>query len=543
MRFPTTLASSSAVAGVLDPAARSACATRRGLLGRGPQGFGCDADRISEAAYSKDDVLGYLEVHIEQGPVLEIESLPLGVVTSIAGQSRFHVTVSGEAGHAGTVPMTMRRDALAAAAEMMLAIEDVARGYRDDHMVATVGRLSLEPGAVNVIPRRASFTLDIRAESDPPRAAAIAEIRRRFGEIAERRHTSFLMDRYHDTPTTPCAAGLQAAFAGAVEDLGLPVRRLTSGAGHDGHAMHVLTDIAMLFVRCRGRDQPQSERICRRDRHRARRRGADRCHRADRRAGRGVRFQKGDGEMKAFVEAAFAEEVAFLKAIVRVPSDNPARGLRSARGRRRGPSGSHGLQGGAPPGAGALRAPARHEERDQSDRPPRVRLGQGSGDRAQRPRRRGAAGRRLDRRSLRRRRAKRRDLRPRRGGVEVGLRDLRLRAEGADRVRPAARRHDRAAPHLRRGGGGFVGPKWLLEQGLSKPDLALSAGFSYAITTAHNGVLHLEVVVRGKQAHAAMPETASTRSRRLADPESHLRGARPARPPPCRRRKASARRR
>lgn len=251
VRFPTTLASSSAVAGVFDPAMLQARDADGVSLQEALVAFGLDPERIPEAAYARDDVLGYLEVHIEQGPVLEIENLPLGVVTSIAGQSRFHVTVSGEAGHAGTVPMTMRRDALAAAAEMMMAVEDVARGYREDHMVATVGRLSLEPGAVNVIPRRASLTLDIRAESDPPRLAAIAEIRRRFGEIAERRHTSFLMDRYHDTPTTPCAAAIQAAFAGAVEDIGLPARRLTSGAGHDGHAMHALTDIGMLFVRCR----------------------------------------------------------------------------------------------------------------------------------------------------------------------------------------------------------------------------------------------------------------------------------------------------
>lgn len=252
VRFPTTLASSSAIAGTFDPAALGSADADGVTLRDALVDFGCDPERIPDAAYARDDVLGYLEVHIEQGPVLEIENLPLGVVTSIAGQSRFHVTVSGEAGHAGTVPMTMRRDALAAAAEMMLAVEDVARAGRDDHMVATVGRLSLEPGAVNVIPRRASFTLDLRAESDPPRAAATAEIRRRFGAICEKRNVSYLMDRYHDTPTTPCAERLRNAFGRAVDDLGIPVCRLTSGAGHDGHAVHALCDIAMLFVRCRG---------------------------------------------------------------------------------------------------------------------------------------------------------------------------------------------------------------------------------------------------------------------------------------------------
>ncbi|WP_245293266.1 allantoate amidohydrolase [Mongoliimonas terrestris] len=252
VRFPTTLASSSAVAGVfkqadLDGARDSAGVSLREAL----VGFGGDPDRVAAAAYAPESVLGYLEVHIEQGPVLEIEGRPLGVVTSIAGQSRYMVTVTGEAGHAGTVPMTMRRDALAASAEMMLAVEAVARAGRADQMVATVGRLSLDPGAVNVIPARVSFTVDLRAETDPPRAAAADAIKQRFREIAEARNVAFLMDRYHDTPTTPASPRIQAAFARAVEDLGLPVRRLTSGAGHDGHAMHALCDIGMLFVRCR----------------------------------------------------------------------------------------------------------------------------------------------------------------------------------------------------------------------------------------------------------------------------------------------------
>jgi allantoate deiminase len=252
VRFPTTLASSSAVAGTLPPSALAAADADGVTVRDALVAFGLDPDRVADAAYARDDVLGYLEVHIEQGPVLEIENLPLGVVTSIAGQSRFHVAVSGEAGHAGTVPMTMRRDALAAAAEMMLAIEAVGRAGREHQMVATVGRLSVEPGAVNVIPARVGLTLDLRAESDAPRAAAVTELRRRFGEIAERRNVSYFMDRYHDTPTTPCGDNLQTALGRAVESLGIPVRRLTSGAGHDGHAMHALTDIGMLFVRCRG---------------------------------------------------------------------------------------------------------------------------------------------------------------------------------------------------------------------------------------------------------------------------------------------------
>ncbi|MCM5556054.1 allantoate amidohydrolase [Pleomorphomonas sp. JP5] len=252
VRFPTTLVSSSAVAGCLVPSDLDArdvdgVALRDALLA-----FGGDPKATPTAAYSREEVLAYLEVHIEQGPVLEAEGLPIGVVTSIAGQSRFSVTVSGEAGHAGTVPMLLRRDALAASAEMMLAIEDVARAGQAHQMVATVGRLAAKPGAVNVIPAEVVFTLDIRADADGPRLSAIADLDARFRAIASRRGVSVAIDKFYESPTTPCAFHLQEAFASAAGALGLPDRRLASGAGHDGHAMHHLTDVGMLFVRCRG---------------------------------------------------------------------------------------------------------------------------------------------------------------------------------------------------------------------------------------------------------------------------------------------------
>lgn len=252
VRFPTTLISSSAVAGCLVPSdldARDAdgIALRDALVA-----FGGDPDAASSAAYARDEALAYLEVHIEQGPVLEAEGLPLGAVTSIAGQSRFSVTVAGEAGHAGTVPMALRRDALAAGAAMMLAIEEVARAGDAHQMVATVGRLAARPGAVNVIPSEVVFTLDIRADADAPRLAAIAELQTRLQAIANDRGVSVAMEKFYESPTTPCAAHLQEAFAAALRDLGLAERRLASGAGHDGHALHHLTDVGMLFVRCRG---------------------------------------------------------------------------------------------------------------------------------------------------------------------------------------------------------------------------------------------------------------------------------------------------
>ncbi|HUG62413.1 MAG TPA: hydantoinase/carbamoylase family amidase, partial [Methylomirabilota bacterium] len=252
VRFPTTLVSSSAVAGRLSANVFQAADADGVTVADALERFGCDPALAPAAAYAPGDVLGYIEIHIEQGPVLEREGLPLGVVTSIAGQSRFRVEVGGEAGHAGTVPMAMRRDALAAAAEMILAVESVGAAGPKHELVATVGRIAAQPGAVNVIPARVSFTLDVRAATDPPRLSAVEAIRARFREIADRRHATLTVERYHETPTTPCAPWLQAGLAAGVEAVGAPVRRLTSGAGHDGHAIHALTDIGMLFVRCRG---------------------------------------------------------------------------------------------------------------------------------------------------------------------------------------------------------------------------------------------------------------------------------------------------
>lgn len=252
VRFPSTLASSSAVAGCLvssdlDSRDADGIALRDALVE-----FGGDPENAASAAYARDEALAYLEVHIEQGPVLEAEGLPIGIVTSIAGQSRFFVTVAGEAGHAGTVPMALRRDALAATGEMILAIENAARAGFAHQMVATVGRLTLKPGAVNVIPAEVVFTLDIRADADAPRLDAISRLETRLQEIAAGRGVSVSMEKFYESPTTPCASYLQDAFAGAARDLGVKERRLASGAGHDGHAMHRLTDVGMLFVRCRG---------------------------------------------------------------------------------------------------------------------------------------------------------------------------------------------------------------------------------------------------------------------------------------------------
>ncbi|MDQ4060941.1 MAG: allantoate amidohydrolase [Pseudomonadota bacterium] len=251
-RFPTTLATSSGVAGVFQEAALDSAdgagVTLRDALVR----FGKDPSRTREAAYDKGEVLGYVEVHIEQGPVLEQDGLALGVVTCIVGQSRLNVTVRGEAGHAGTVPMDRRRDAFLAGAEMALAAERIALEGAAHGMVGTVGRVEVGPGAVNIIPGSAAFTLDLRAATDPPRLEAVGAFRRGAQRIAQRRGCTVAFDHFHEIGSTPCASWIQEELHGAVADLGQPIRRLVSGAGHDGHAMAHLTEIGMLFVRCRG---------------------------------------------------------------------------------------------------------------------------------------------------------------------------------------------------------------------------------------------------------------------------------------------------
>jgi allantoate deiminase len=252
VRFPKTLASSLAVAGAFDAAALDSADRDGTTLRAALAGFGCDITGIAQEAYRREDVLAYLEVHIEQGPVLEQAGEPLAVMSAIAGQARYRVGVDGEAGHAGTVPMGMRHDALAAAAEMVLAVEAAAAGANGP-LVATVGEISVRPGAVNVIPGTAEFSIDIRAAADAVRAAQEATLRRTFAAVAARRGVSVTMKLVHEKPVTPTSAKLNRQAAAAIlEVTGKAPHEIMSGAGHDGQAMAHLTNIAMIFVRCRG---------------------------------------------------------------------------------------------------------------------------------------------------------------------------------------------------------------------------------------------------------------------------------------------------
>lgn len=224
VRFSSTLLGSRAVAGTFD---EGVLETRdaAGVKARDAiAAFGLDPARIRRAARRRADVLAYLELHIEQGPVLETQDLPVGVVTAISGASRFAVDLTGMAGHAGTVPMGLRRDALAGAAECILAIEALCR----------------EAGAAWIWP------------TDAQRRATVSAVVEAIDEIAARRQLKARIAKTHDNSTAQCAPWLCTQLGDAIAASGYRVHELPSGAGHDGMAMIDITDIAMLFVRCRG---------------------------------------------------------------------------------------------------------------------------------------------------------------------------------------------------------------------------------------------------------------------------------------------------
>ena len=196
------------------------------------------------------ELAGYLEVHIEQGPVLEREGLRVGVVSAIAGQTRVRVVLAGEAGHAGTVPMAARHDALAAAAEVVLAVERVGRST--DGLVSTVGALSLAPNVGNVVPGEVRMLLEVRHADDDVRARAAEAIRSEVERIASARGVDASWTLRYDTPAVELAPDLRRQLEAAIEAAGDPVRSLVSGAGHDAVVLSRLCGASMLFVRCAG---------------------------------------------------------------------------------------------------------------------------------------------------------------------------------------------------------------------------------------------------------------------------------------------------
>ncbi len=252
VRFGVTLIGSKAMGGSFDPAwldAKDAGGTtlRDALLA-----FGGDPEAWRSLDRRGKGVVAYVESHIEQGPVLLNEGLPVGVVTAIASGARVRVSVTGLAGHAGTVPMGARRDALAAAAEMVLAVERIASapGAGGSALVGTVGTIEARPGAINVIPQEVSFTVDVRSGDDAARRRATQAMREDFDAIARRRSVVVTSDVFYELPAAPCDPALQDALAASIARQGLTVRRLPSGAGHDAMVFPPVCPIAMLFVRC-----------------------------------------------------------------------------------------------------------------------------------------------------------------------------------------------------------------------------------------------------------------------------------------------------
>jgi allantoate deiminase len=250
VRFPVTLTGSRAVAGTLDLAALDSQDNEQISIREALQRFGCNPSEIQDVARQRKNVLGYVEVHIEQGPVLESSGLPVGVVTAISGASRFRIQVKGQAGHAGTVPMLLRKDAVAAAAEMIWSIEQLAE--QNGELVATVGVLEAMPGAVNVIASAVHFTLDIRSPKDEVRLQAISMVQEKLKSIAARRRVEVSVEQTYDEAAVACAPEMVDGLEAAVMRSSVKPLRLPSGAGHDGLAMSTLCPIGMLFVRCRG---------------------------------------------------------------------------------------------------------------------------------------------------------------------------------------------------------------------------------------------------------------------------------------------------
>ncbi|WP_408890431.1 allantoate amidohydrolase [Novacetimonas cocois] len=249
-RFPAAMLTSRTVAGTRDGFDLS-MTDREGIsLSEALSEFGLDLATIDEARMTRERVLAYVEAHIEQGPVLEAEGHAVGVVSAIAAQYRYLVTMHGVAGHAGTIAMRLRHDALAAAAEAIAMVERIGRGGPDD-LVATVGRLEVAPGAANVVPGDVVFSIDVRAGTNAQRDAAAKAIRHELRQIADRRGIGLEVELQQDLSATPCDGVLTQLMEQAVADVtGAPARVLVSGAGHDAMVMAHLAPVSMLFVRC-----------------------------------------------------------------------------------------------------------------------------------------------------------------------------------------------------------------------------------------------------------------------------------------------------
>ncbi|KAL9368781.1 hypothetical protein Peur_039980 [Populus x canadensis] len=279
VRFQSTFLGSAAVAGIL-PVSALQISDKSGVNVQDAlkeNSIAITEESLFQLKYDPQSVWGYVEVHIEQGPVLEWLGFPLGVVKGIAGQTRLKVTVRGSQGHAGTVPMSLRQDPMAASAELIMLLESLCKNPKDflsydghcndstveslsNSLVCTVGEISTWPSASNVIPGQVTFTVDLRAMDNMGREAVLYELSNRMYEICERRSVSCIIERKHDANAVICDSELtselkfaaNAALKRITGEIQDEVPVLMSGAGHDAMAMSHLTKVGMLFVRCRG---------------------------------------------------------------------------------------------------------------------------------------------------------------------------------------------------------------------------------------------------------------------------------------------------
>ena len=248
VRFPTALIGSRALAGNFDPTIlkledQDGISIRDAMVQ-----FGLRPDEIGTIDLRNRPILGYIETHIEQGPVLDNENMPLGVVTAIAGIERHQISLIGGAGHAGTIPMHERQDALTCAAEFLLTTERIAS--ETPELIATIGKLSLSPNTVNVIPGEVSMVLEIRSAVDETRKQGGKNIISEMKEIAASRAINFDCQKTYTQPAVPCDEKLKNLLKEAVSLRHYQPKELPSGATHDASAMADLCPMAMLFVRC-----------------------------------------------------------------------------------------------------------------------------------------------------------------------------------------------------------------------------------------------------------------------------------------------------
>jgi allantoate deiminase len=249
VRFGVPFIGSRAAAGRFDSALLSLKDSSGISLETAIRDFGLDPDKIGDAALNAD-ALGFVEIHIEQGPVLESEDLPVAAVTAIVGQTRLSLEFRGHANHSGTTPMHLRRDALAGAAEWISAVESLAQ--KSDGLIATVGKIEVEPNAANVIAGVARVSLDVRHANDASRKSAAESLLEQARVIATRRGLTLQAARQMDQPAVPMDERLTVFLVAAIDAVGLPAKQMPSGAGHDAMVMAARVPAAMLFLRSPG---------------------------------------------------------------------------------------------------------------------------------------------------------------------------------------------------------------------------------------------------------------------------------------------------